>query len=141
MNEAMQVAAGHRVFVTDGLVETGYQKLLEGGDLVAQGVTLERRGGPCPLCGREFTRIDIDNAYGKFTYYQPACHCYGVCNEVRVPSGTTVGCGRHLVTERVVGLHYCTSCYKEPPGSKPAAERTRTGYRTGRKASVKETGK
>lgn len=109
----------HPIFVTEALVEQGFQRLLDGPDAVVQAATLERRGGPCPYCGVQFTRIEVDNKYGKFAYYQPACHCFKVCRKVQLPHGTTEGCGRFLITEKLSGIDYCTSCYAEPPGYKP----------------------
>jgi hypothetical protein len=118
VNAVKKVMDEHRVFVTEGLVETGYQKLLDGPDAVAQGASLERHGGPCPYCGVAFARIDIDNKFGKFSYHQPACRCFPVCKSVQLPHGTAPGCGRFLITEKLSGIDYCTSCYSQPPGTK-----------------------
>ena len=122
MKPIMKVMDEHRIFVTEELVEAGYQRLLDGPDPVAQAATLERKGGPCPLCGVQFVRIEVDNKFGKFGYFQPACRCFPVCRHVQVPHGSTEGCGRFLITEKLSGIDYCTSCYKDPPGtkSKPA---------------------
>lgn len=135
MTETKQVAATHRVFVTDALVEKGYQRMLDGTDFVAQAASLERHGGECPVCGASFKKLIINNRYGDFAYFQPACWCFKVCREVRVPSGTVEGCGRFLIAEYFAGIDYCTACYREE--SRPAA-RTATGYRTARKTSGKD---
>jgi len=118
MKPIQKVMDEHRVFVTEELVEMGYQRLLDGPDAVAQGASLERHGGPCPLCGTQFARIDVDNTFGKFGYYQPACRCFPVCKKVQLPHGTVEGCGRFLITEKLAGIDYCTSCYSQPPGTK-----------------------
>lgn len=136
MNEAKQVEECHRVYVTEELVEKGFQRILEGDNSVALAATLERRGGPCPLCGKEFKRLTVDNAYGKFTYYQPDCRCYKVCASVRVPGGTAPGCGRYLIAEREMMIPHCTSCGDY--GDNRSAKRTASGYRTARRASGKD---
>lgn len=123
VNAVKKVMDDHRLFVTEGLVETGYQKLLDGPDAVAQAASLERKGGPCPYCGVAFTKLDVDNKFGKFSYYQPSCRCFPVCKTVEIRDrangryvGRVEGCGRFLITEKLAGIDYCTACYAEPPG-------------------------
>jgi len=112
MNEAKQVSTGCVQFFTDRIVELGYQRVLEGDDKIAQVATLERRGGPCPLCGREFQVVHVDNIAGKFDYYEPSCRCYKRCEVVTLPSGNTVnGCGRFMIAERSLSYRHCISCY------------------------------
>lgn len=138
MKPIQAVIDEHRIFVTEKLAENGYQRLLDGPDFVAQAATLERKGGPCPVCGVEFAKVVVDNKFGKFDYYQPACRCFPVCKTVQLTNGTVVGCGRFLITEKLAGIGYCTSCYAQPPGTKAKAARTGTGYRTARKVSRKD---
>ncbi|MFA5376793.1 MAG: hypothetical protein WC455_13675 [Dehalococcoidia bacterium] len=99
-----------RIYITDEIVEHGFQRCLEGEDNIAQAATLERKGGPCPFCGVPFNKVDVDNRYGKFSYYQPSCRCFKRCDWVQFPSGPVVGCGRWLIAERIVGINFCTSC-------------------------------
>jgi ssDNA-binding Zn-finger/Zn-ribbon topoisomerase 1 len=136
MSETKRVGDLRIPFVNDALVETGFQKLLSGPDPVAQAVTLERKGGPCPYCGVAFVQIDVDNRFGKFSYFQPGCRCFPVCKKVQLPHGTTEGCGRFLITEKLSGIDYCTQCYADPPGTKARA--VRSGARSSRKASGKD---
>lgn len=138
MKPIQAVIDEHRIFVTEELVEQGYQRLLDGPDFVAQAATLERKGGPCPVCGVEFVEVVVDNKFGKFDYYQPACRCFKTCQRVQLQSGWVEGCGRFLITEKLAGINYCTSCYAQPPGTKAKAARTGTGYRTARKVSGKD---
>jgi len=146
MNETQAInVEAHRVFVNDDLVETGYQKLLEGPDAVAQAACLERKGGPCPYCGVEFARVDIDNKFGQFSYYQPACRCFPVCRSVEIRDrnngkyvGRVEGCGRFLITEKLAGVGYCTSCYSEAPGAKAKAAKAHKRAYGGKDAAAGE---
>ena len=108
-----------KIYITDETVERGYQRCLEGEDHIAQAATLERRGGPCPICGVPFNVVFVDNEYGCFQYYQPSCRCYKRCEWVKVPSGVVPGCGRWLIAEKLVGIDYCTSCHTKNPEEKP----------------------
>lgn len=139
MSETRQIAAAakHRVYVTDELVEKGYQRVIDGPDFVAQAAALERHGGPCPLCRTPFAKIEIKNEYGDFSYYQPACYCYKRCQRVQFPHGHVQGCDRYLIAERLAGIDFCTTCNHEDP-KRPTAKRTDTGYKTARKATGKD---
>ena len=125
-------------FTSDALVDTGYQKLLDAPDGVAQAATLERKGGPCPFCGVAFGRIEVDNKFGKFAYYQPACHCFKRCMRVQLPHGHVTGCERWMVTEKLVGIDYCTQCYGQPPGTKTKASRVHKRAYGGKDAAAGE---
>jgi hypothetical protein len=138
VNAVKKTMDEHRIFITEGLVETGYHKLLDGPDPVAQAVTLERKGGPCPYCGVAFARIEVDNKFGKFSYYQPACRCFPVCKHVQLPHGTVEGCGRFLITEKLAGINYCTQCYDQPPGTKTKATRVHKRAYGGKDAAAGE---
>jgi hypothetical protein len=119
-----------RVYVTEELVEKGFQRILDGGDQVALAATLERRGGPCPLCQREFKKIEVDNQFGRFDYFQPSCRCYHICQEVHIPTGaTTKGCGRFMIAEREFGITHCLSCYDTAWEKAGAAQPYKTNTR------------
>lgn len=118
-----------RLFIDDALVEKGYQRCLEGHELVARVATLERRGGPCPVCGVPFNLVIVDNKFGQFDYYQPSCRCYKRCESVKIREkkkdgsygrllGEVEGCGRWLIAEKLTNIDYCTSCNAEDPNPK-----------------------
>jgi len=126
-----------RIYITDEIVEHGFQRCLEGEDHLAQAATLERKGGPCPFCGVPFNLVIVDNAYGCFNYYQPSCRCFKRCEWVKFPSGLVKGCGRWLIAEGIVGIGYCTSC--TPPKDEKKEEAARkNGKVLGRKRSGKD---
>jgi len=93
-------------------------------------LTLEVDGGPCPRCGMMWKKIEVKNPYANFTYYDPACSCYGRCKEgpsvvwkrVRdkkdrvkeIPTKKKVmtGCGSSLHREKILGVDRCMSCGK-----------------------------
>ena len=80
----------------------------------AQAINLERRGGKCKYCGREFVKKTI----GELYWYVPGCHCYQKCDHVKLWAKVggyegwyqIEGCGRYLVYEKFKGLDYCTHC-------------------------------
>ena len=95
-------------FVDDAMVERGYRKCIDaanGDVMIIEALELERKGGPCHYCGVPYKRIDVNNRYGRFSYYQPFCFCYRRC-----PC-----CDKILVVEKYLGIESCTVCY--PNGS------------------------
>jgi len=42
-------------------------------------MVLAADGGPCPLCGLPWKRIDYNNLFAKGFYYEPVCRCYPYC--------------------------------------------------------------
>jgi hypothetical protein len=124
MNEKIFVtpkALTRKMFTSQELVDVAYRRLVDGMHdqpelvLAAQ---LESIGGECPVCSKPFLRVDVDNEYGKFHYFQPDCRCFKRCERVDVEGvkngkwyhRETVGCGRLLIAERLLGIGYCTSC-------------------------------
>jgi hypothetical protein len=90
-------------FIDDAVVEKGYRMCCDGAMGVTQiivALELERKGGPCPVCGRGYIAVEVDNRFARFTYYKPSCRCFRVCGR----------CGRIMVSERLLGLSYCTAC-------------------------------
>lgn len=106
------------MLVDDEQVEGAYRLFLDSDDTLAEAATLERRGGPCPICGVEFNVVFVDNKYGCFHYYQPSCLCFKRCEWIQFPHGKVKGCGRWLIAERLAGIDYCTSCNYVPPEPK-----------------------
>jgi hypothetical protein len=93
-------------YVSDVMIEDGYRKCIAnagGNTQILTALELERKGGPCPVCGRDYRKIEVDNKYGKFTFYQPSCMCFKQCGS----------CGRFLVSERLLDIWHCTSCHPE----------------------------
>lgn len=37
-------------------------------------------GGPCPLCGKLWKRVEYNNAYAIGFYYEPDCRCWPFCS-------------------------------------------------------------
>jgi hypothetical protein len=102
-------------FIENAEVEAGYQKCCaaaRGNTQLLVALELERKGGPCPLCGTRYAKMDMDNPFGKFTYFEPACYCYKRCDI----------CGRHLVAERFQAIGHCTTCF--PRGVEKARKDT-----------------
>jgi hypothetical protein len=111
-------------FVDDAMVEMGYRKCIDGANGNTQiilALELERKGGKCPICDTEYRRIDVDNQYGKFSYYQPFCMCFKRCQV----------CERLLVAERLLEINYCTSCHPNGvQGAKKQTTHKKRGYKT-----------
>ena len=109
--------------VNDEAVERGYRKCIEGAmgnTQVIVALELERKGGACPVCDKSFAAVEVENRFAHFTYYKPACFCFRVCER----------CGRFMVSERLLGIPYCTGCgYGKPVQSakKASAARRRSG--------------
>jgi hypothetical protein len=110
-------------FITDSSVERGYRASISaarGNTQVILALELERQGGLCPKCDTPWSKIEVDNVFGKFSYFQPNCNCFRRCEHVPVFkalrngtmrfAGTSPGCGRWLVTEGLLGIDHCTSC-------------------------------
>ena len=121
-----------KVFIHEGLVEEGYRRCihgLEGQTELLLAVQLERIGGPCPICGKHFAKIEVDNQYGKFHYFKPDCWCFKRCERVPINKitkagatqniGYAEGCGRYLVAETFLGIDFCTSCRGSQEDRKP----------------------
>lgn len=133
MSETRKLEYEKKPFVTDRLVEACYQKILEGDDRIAHVATLERRGGNCPICSRPFSVVHVDNAFGKFDYYEPSCRCYHKCETVYFKNGNSVrGCGRTMISERAMGVNYCISCYNPDNDKSDMANRSSVAASRGR---------
>lgn len=122
------------IFVTQSWVDESFrrytEKVMESRIQLAE--QLQHQGGECPLCHREFDRIKVDNAYGNFEYFIPACYCYKTCD--RIPRwwyetnsrgdevfvrGFRPGCGRIMIAERLMNVKHCTDCEPEGPQPEP----------------------
>jgi hypothetical protein len=117
-------------FIDDAVVETGYRECIEaahGNTQVVLALELERQGGACPVCGREYRRVDVANHFARFSYYQPACRCFRVCPR----------CERYMVAERFLEIAHCTGCGF---GKRPEVVRdtTRRRRRDGKSAAAGE---
>jgi hypothetical protein len=115
-------------FVTEELVELGYMRTMEAthDPNAITALALERHGGECPRCKRPFIRMQIDNAFGKVTWFQPNCRCFKRCERVRYPyNHYAAGCGRFLVAEGLMGIDFCTTCGDHR--DKPKARRASSG--------------
>jgi hypothetical protein len=123
MNEVVKQIVG---FIDDAAVEAGYQKLCaanRGNTEILYALELERKGGLCPLCQTPYAKMFVDNIFGKFTYYEPACYCFKRCNL----------CGRFLVVEKLTDIGFCTTCYKKDPIEKHKEKRMgKPGFRDGK---------
>ncbi len=67
----------------------------------------ENGGGACPRCKKNFSRVDVDNKHGKFTYYRPSCRCYPKCPGVRVDAtlrykSVRIECGNEFPMEYII---------------------------------------
>jgi hypothetical protein len=114
-------------YVSDDMVETAYQLCLEtagGNTQIILALELERKGGKCPICGREYQRVDVDSEYGHFIYYQPGCLCFRRCKI----------CDRFMVAERFLNIWYCTYCHPDGIEEKHKARRRhKPAYQSGGK--------
>ena len=45
--------------------------------------TLEKDGGFCLICGKDWQRIEVKNILADFFYYDPECKCYPRCPECK----------------------------------------------------------
>ena len=74
-------------------------------------ILFQEKGGPCPLCGKDFKSVEGKNLDGSsFTYYMPSCRCFWTCRN----------CGRVMVAEGLIDPQqtWCGNCQSEP--TKPA---------------------
>jgi hypothetical protein len=89
---------------------------------------LMARGGPCPKCKAQFGRLDVDLAFGQFTYWMPTCKCFKVCLTVGGRGGFDEsgkyddkmffwrpGCRKLLIEEALTGSKFCYGCGGELP--------------------------
>ena len=130
-------------FIDDEAVERGYRKSIgaaNGNTQIILNLEMERTGGNCSFCGYPWKKIDVDNPFAKFTYYQPGCHCYKKCQRCTIPA-TVDDKGRvryseiphYMVVERFMDIAYCTACHdKDPNASKERRNKKKDGYRDGK---------
>lgn len=71
---------------------------------------LEKDGGKCPRCGKEWNKVPVKNVYADFHYYDPACGCYGRCKPLVDEDRNMRGCGNSLHREKAMGVEGCTTC-------------------------------
>lgn len=138
-----------RTFFDEAHVERGYRKCVAaaGGNLqLIVALELERKGGLCPVetCQTPYKRVEVDNRFGKFTYFQPACHCFKKCDVCTIraefdENGRVVReqIPRFMVSERLLGIHHCTFCHPNGP-EQPKKVRTprKKEYRGGQDAAA-----
>ena len=41
--------------------------------------SMEKEGGPCPQCGKQWRKKGVKNRFVKFDYYEPTCDCNHKC--------------------------------------------------------------
>jgi len=133
--------------VTDEDVEAGYRKCLaEAGNNVQKllALELERKGGQCPICDVPFKRVEVRNQFATFDYFEPGCYCYKKCPVCSIPDqldedGRVVRSGvpRFMVAERLLEVHQCIRCYREPAKK----EVQKTGPRHARPDRAQRTSK
>lgn len=88
-------------YVTDLLAKYGSKYTGEQAHLMAMDV----EGGDCPMCGKPWKIVPVENRFGKFRYFRPSCRCYGVCSR----------CGASLHHAAVTGTApQCDSCGYDP---------------------------
>uniref|UniRef100_A0A6M3LJW2 Uncharacterized protein n=1 Tax=viral metagenome TaxID=1070528 RepID=A0A6M3LJW2_9ZZZZ len=46
-------------------------------------LSLETTGGACPMCGKVWQMVTVNNHFAEFVYYDPACGCYARCPSCR----------------------------------------------------------
>ncbi len=68
-------------------------------------ILMETTGGPCTLCGKLWRKIPVKNTCADFTYYDPACDCFGRCSACHTSWHREVSAGTNAAEIRL-----CTSC-------------------------------
>jgi len=52
-----------------------------GGRLELDLIANETAGGKCPSCGAAWEKVEVENRYAEYEYYQPSCRCFGNCDK------------------------------------------------------------
>ena len=64
----------------DGTIMKEFDLMGGAADAVtAEMMQREMGGGPCPMCGVPWQRVEVRNRWGEFAYYDPACTCFPRC--------------------------------------------------------------
>jgi len=63
---------------------------------------LEKDGGKCPECKKPWNKVEVNNVYADFFYYDPDCNCFPRCPEC--------GTSQHREWAVANAVYECSTC-------------------------------